>query len=104
MDSAAARRGVVRVCRRLDERGLIAGQDGNVSVRLGPDRILITPAGFSKADVTEEDLVTLGLDGARVAGRREPSTEVAMHLAALVLVTIPLALVLHPTVTAPAST
>ncbi|NUQ12153.1 MAG: class II aldolase/adducin family protein [Gemmatimonadaceae bacterium] len=81
MDSAAARRGVVRVCRRLDERGLIAGQDGNVSVRLGPDRILITPAGFSKADVTEEDLVTLGLDGARVEGRHEASTEVAMHLA-----------------------
>ena len=31
--SIAARREVVSVCRRLYERGLIAGPDGNVSVR-----------------------------------------------------------------------
>lgn len=73
---------LVRVCRRLYERGLIAGQDGNVSVRLGPDRVLVTPRGFSKADVSEEDLVELALDGTRRAGRHEASSEVAMHLAA----------------------
>ena len=33
-DTLAVRRNVVMVCRRLYERGLVAGQDGNVSVRL----------------------------------------------------------------------
>lgn len=79
---AVLRREVVRVCRQLYERGLIAGQDGNVSVRLPADRILVTPAGFRKADVTEEDLVILALDGARIGGGHEASSEVLMHLAA----------------------
>ena len=77
---AEARDGIVQVCRRLWERGLIAGQDGNVSVRLGPDRILVTPAGLSKVDVTADDLVELALDGRRTGGRREASSEVRMHL------------------------
>jgi L-fuculose-phosphate aldolase len=82
VSEAWARRDIVRVCRRLHDRGLIAGPDGNVSVRLAEDRILVTPSGFSKADVKEEDLVLLSLGGARIAGTNEASSEVAMHLAA----------------------
>ena len=76
---AAAARGIVQVCRRLYETGLIAGQDGNVSVRLG-DVILITPAGMSKVDVGEEDLVQLSLDGAHIAGKGRASSEAGMHV------------------------
>lgn len=78
----AARRGIVSVCRRLYERGLIAGPDGNVSVRIAPDRILVTPAGMSKVDVQEHDLVELTLDGKQVRGAQRASSEVAMHLRA----------------------
>lgn len=74
------RREIVRVCQRLYERGLIAGPDGNVSVRLGEDRVLVTPAGMSKVDVTVEDLVELTLDGKQVRGSRRASSEVQMHL------------------------
>ncbi len=80
----ASRREIVRVCRRLYDRGLIAGQDGNVSIRVGRDRILVTPAGMSKVDVRTQDIVELRLDGARVRGGlkgREPSSEVLVHLA-----------------------
>lgn len=76
------RREIVRVCRRLYGRGLIAGPDGNVSVRISHDHVLVTPRGFSKADVEEHDLVLVTLDGTRIGGRREASSEVAMHLAA----------------------
>ena len=55
-ERAAAAAAIVRVCRRLYERGLVAGADGNVSVRLTPDVILVTPSGLSKVDVTPEDL------------------------------------------------
>jgi L-fuculose-phosphate aldolase len=83
--STAARREIVRVCRRLYERGLIAGQDGNVSVRTGRDRVLVTPAGISKVDVRATDLIEIALDGRlvrAVRGRRQASSEVLMHLAA----------------------
>ena len=76
----AARREIVLVCRRLWERGLIAGPDGNVSVRLAQDRILVTPAGMSKVDVRAADLVEVQLDGRRARGTRRPSSELAVHL------------------------
>ena len=76
----AVRQEVVHVCRRLWERGLIAGGDGNVSVRLGNGRILVTPAGMSKVDVEPGDLVELAPDGTQLAGARRASTEVRMHL------------------------
>lgn len=78
--SLAVRREIVGVCRRLWERGLIAGPDGNVSVRLASDRILVTPAGMSKIDVGPEDLVELALDGRHLRGARRASSEISMHL------------------------
>ena len=80
MTRDAAAREIVRVCRRLYERGLIAGQDGNVSARVADDRILVTPAGMSKVDVRAADLVELRLDGEQRRGRRRASSEVAVHL------------------------
>lgn len=79
-DSPALRREVVTVCRRLYERGLIAGPDGNVSVRIGPNRVLVTPSGMSKVDVEPDDLVVVTLEGERVAGYRTPSSEVHLHV------------------------
>lgn len=76
------RAAIARVCRRLWERGLVAGQDGNVSVRIGADRILVTPAGFSKVDVTADDLVIVDLEGRHVAGANKASSEIAVHLRA----------------------
>ena len=78
--SLAVRRAVVAVCRRLYERGLIAGPDGNVSVRLAPNRLLVTPSGMSKVDVAPGDLVEITLSGERLRGRRVPSSEIAVHL------------------------
>jgi L-fuculose-phosphate aldolase len=78
--SLAVRREMVAVCRRLWERGLIAGPDGNVSVRIAPDRILVTPAGMSKVDVGPEDLVELAPDGRQLRGSHRASSEVSMHL------------------------
>ena len=78
--AVAARREIVTVCRRLWERGLIAGAEGNVSVRLARDRILVTPAGMSKVDVRPRDLVEVRLNGARIRGTRPASTELAVHL------------------------
>jgi L-fuculose-phosphate aldolase len=78
---AEVREEICVVCRRLYERGLIAGQDGNVSARLADGRIVVTPAGLSKVDVTPRTLVVLGPRGERLGrGRGEASSEVGMHL------------------------
>ena len=76
------RRDLVEVCRRLHERNLIGAGEGNVSCRAGRDRLLVTPSGASKGHLRPADLLSVGLDGARVRGRGKPSTELRMHLAA----------------------
>ena len=81
---AAAARQIVHCCRRLWEAGLLAGADGNVSVRLGPDRLLVTPSGRLKRDLTPADLVEVDLAGApartRRRGSRRASSELDLHL------------------------
>ncbi|HKW09993.1 MAG TPA: class II aldolase/adducin family protein [Gemmatimonadaceae bacterium] len=76
----ALRRDIVRVCRRLYERGLIAGGEGNVSARLDDDSILITPSGASKTDVSEADLMIVDATGKPVAGSGRASSELGVHL------------------------
>lgn len=75
-----ARDQIVTVCRRLYERGLIAGPDGNVSVRLENGDILITPSGRSKIDVTADTLLVVDASGRVIAGDGSPSSEIRMHL------------------------
>ena len=73
-------RDIVLCCRRLWQAGLIAGQDGNVTVRYQPDRILVTPRGLPKVDLAPEDLVEVDLDGRHLTGSRKASTELDLHL------------------------
>jgi len=76
---AIARR-MAQCCRQLAERGLIAGQDGNLAVRLGPDRVLVTPTGVIKALVKPGDMVEVDLRGRKQRGRRNPTSELDLHL------------------------
>lgn len=75
-----AARDIVLCCRRLWQAGLLAGQDGNISVRFQPDRLLVTPSGLPKADLVAEDLVEVDLQGRHLAGSRKASTELDLHL------------------------
>ena len=75
-----ARKDIVAVCARLYERKLIAGLEGNVSIRLGTDRILITPAGVNKGFLKEDMLVETDLAG-QVIGTGVPSGEIHIHKA-----------------------
>src|SRR5512141_1889235 len=78
------RHDIVEVGRRLWQRGFVASNDGNISVRLGPDRLMMTPASVSKGFMTPEMMVITDLDGTIVqaAPGRKPSSESAMHLVA----------------------
>lgn len=79
MTEAEIRSHVVEICRRMYRQGFIAATDGNVSVRLGRDRILVTPSGLHKGYIEAADLVVTDLEGRRVSGRRKPTSELLLH-------------------------
>ena len=81
---ASFRADIVEIGRRLYARGYVASNDGNISVRLDQNRLLMTPAGVSKGFMTPDMMVVTDFEGRVVgdAGGRRPSTEIQMHLAA----------------------
>ena len=80
VDEKALGRELIRICGKLEEKGLIAATDGNVSCRLGEDRILITRSGTAKGDISVSDLLTVDSQGKVLAGLGRPSSEIRMHL------------------------
>lgn len=73
------REAIVRTMKLLDERGLNRGTSGNVSVRLDPERILITPTGITPHKLRPEDIVIVERDGSTAPGSLKPSSEWQMH-------------------------
>ncbi|HZR31030.1 MAG TPA: class II aldolase/adducin family protein [Terriglobales bacterium] len=71
---------IVRIGGMIHQRGYIAATDGNISVRLPKDRILVTPTAMCKGMLGRSDLVVVDLQGHKLSGRREVTSEVAMHL------------------------
>jgi L-fuculose-phosphate aldolase len=74
------RQEIVRYGRMLHERCFVAAMDGNLSVRLKNDRILVTPTCLSKGAMRPADMVVVDLEGRRVSGRRNVTSEIGMHL------------------------
>lgn len=73
---------VVAISRRLHENGWVANHDGNASVRLRGERLLITCSSISKRDVDELSLLVVDLEGKVLEGRGRPFSELELHLAA----------------------
>jgi L-fuculose-phosphate aldolase len=86
MDAQApATDAILRAGHRLGSRGLISAGEGNVSVRLDADRILVTPSGLRKDELEAADLVVIWLghperEAWSRSGRR-PTSDLAIHLA-----------------------
>jgi L-fuculose-phosphate aldolase len=72
---------IIQVGRLMFDKGWIAANDGNLSVRLEDDRILATPTGVCKGMMDATDLILCNLEGEKVCGERELTTEMGMHLA-----------------------
>ncbi|MBW2733261.1 MAG: class II aldolase/adducin family protein [Deltaproteobacteria bacterium] len=76
------RQNLTRYGRRLWERGWVANHDGNLSLRLPRGRVLCSPTGISKADLsTEMALVVDGETGKKLSGELRPFSELNLHLA-----------------------
>lgn len=63
---------------RLYQRNMLASCDGNLSLKLDEDTILITPSGKPKAYLSPEDMAGLHVSGETLWGH--PSGEKSIHL------------------------
>lgn len=71
---------MIEVGRRVHARGWISSTDGNFSVKLDANRILTTPTGVHKGYLNVDDFIIVDMEGKKISGSRNPSTELAMHL------------------------
>ncbi|MFE9687221.1 class II aldolase/adducin family protein [Streptomyces sp. NPDC006285] len=78
-DRGDTRERVADACRRLAAAGLVIGEAGNVSVRVG-DEVAVTVAGARFDELTAEQVVVVDLEGRRLSGGLEPTSELALHL------------------------
>jgi L-fuculose-phosphate aldolase len=71
---------IVQFGRTLHENSFVAATDGNLSVRLDENRLLVTPTCISKGRMRTSDMVIVDMDGKRLSGKRRVSSEIGMHL------------------------
>ena len=72
---------IVNAGKRLKSEGLIVSTDGNISFR-GKDCIFITPSGYDKGDLRDEDIVRVDNGSKSIEGiLPKPSMEIFMHMA-----------------------
>lgn len=76
------RHAIVKIMKRMDERGLNRGTSGNVSARVA-DGMLITPSGIVPELLTPEAVVRVNDDGTWDEAGHRPSSEWRMHMALL---------------------
>jgi L-fuculose-phosphate aldolase len=77
---AEQREDLVRVCHMVHEKGWVAMNDGNISIRLDDGRIMCTPTAISKGAVTLDDIIVCDMSGNKVEGKRDRTSEIAMHI------------------------
>jgi L-fuculose-phosphate aldolase len=82
---SAAADSIIGAGRRLGSRGLISAGEGNLSVRLDDDRLLVTPTGRRKDELEPDDLVVVWLGHTEQPRTSRsglsPTSDLAIHLA-----------------------
>jgi L-fuculose-phosphate aldolase len=74
------RQDIVEIGKLVFQKGWVAANDGNISIRLDQERVLATPTGVSKGMMQPDDMIVVDMQGNKIEGRRERTSEIAMHL------------------------
>src|SRR5579885_883114 len=74
------REDICQVGRLVFQKGWVAANDGNITIRLDAERILATPTGVCKGMMSCYDLIIVDMKGNKISGRAERTSEIAMHL------------------------
>lgn len=68
--------------KRIYDRGMVAANDGNISVKISDHEFLCTPTGVSKGFMTPEYICKVDTEGnvLQANGNFKPSSEIKMHM------------------------
>ena len=77
-----AKKAIIDIGQRMYVRAFVAANDGNISVKVGPNEVWATPTSVSKGFMKKSMLVKVDLDGNILEGNTRPSSEIKMHLRA----------------------
>lgn len=68
--------------KRIYDRGMVAANDGNISVKIGENEFLCTPTGVSKGFMTPEYICKVDANGDVIQAYEgfKPSSEIKMHM------------------------
>src|SRR5437773_41198 len=73
------REDICQIGRLVFQKGWVAANDGNISIRLDAERILATPTGVCKGMMHVDDMIIVDMQGNKIAGRAQRTSEIAMH-------------------------
>ncbi len=65
---------------KLWQKGFVAANDGNISVKISDNEYYCTPTGVSKASLTPDMIIKVDKDGKKLEGKLNPSSEIKMHM------------------------
>jgi L-fuculose-phosphate aldolase len=71
---------IIQIGRLVFQKGWVAANDGNITLRLDAERILATPTGVCKGMMHPDDLIIVDRKGNKISGRSERTSEIGMHL------------------------
>ncbi len=68
--------------KRIYDRGMVAANDGNISVKISDNEFLCTPTGVSKGFMTPDYICKVDAEGnvLQANGNFKPSSEIKMHM------------------------
>jgi len=81
MEYISEKQDIIEIGRRMYNRNFVASNDGNISVKVSENELIITPTGVSKGYMKPEDMIRVDMNGRVLSGDRKPSSEMKMHLA-----------------------
>lgn len=73
---------ICEIGKRIYDRGMVASNDGNISVKLSDNEFLCTPTGVSKGFMTPEYICKVDARGNVIQANKgfKPSSEIKMHM------------------------
>jgi len=71
---------ICEIGKRIYDKGFVAANDGNISIRINDNEFLITPTGVSKGSLTPEMIIKVDGKGNVLDGDYRPTSEMKMHL------------------------
>ena len=74
------RQDIVEIGKLVFQKGWVAANDGNITIRMDDERVLCTPTGVSKGMMHPDDMIICDMQGNKILGQKERTSEVAMHL------------------------